>query len=537
MPIDMTKPLECNRPEYREVVEVLPETETTIVVRIRDRYGRVYSYSFNKDTLVLQGREADDNAIRLRNKSEEVANHYYRIWFGHRDWPKENWRYLGDDRQYQFDTGKAAAEACKAWNVQSREEGDRWKFMVKSHIEMSPNHNWRQWMQDRFDNGEYLPCPWQEEEWYNKDHFTHCSLSDPFRVAYVDNPMDGVNDKMTVLTAGRYLQKFYSDKLSASEIASWVTKMDSEAELKFATTPEEFIRVYTESGISSCMQYRTDHFASNPYHPVSVYAAGDLELAYLERRGKVVGRCLVMRSNMKYGRIYGNEERLRPRLIELGFSGGGGDPNTFNDARLTKIEIAGDVVMPYLDWDMRAKDNPDDPHTMLLCGPNDRDAKYNGKSTNGLSTGQSPAVCPQCSARFIPTGDSRYLSRMGRAVCPTCVSDMNVLSCSHCGNHDTEEHMMPHYDGITNEPVLNRRGGQLWVCRYSCIGNSRSYVAYEGRAYSRYQTNYDSRDCRVPLFVIQRQQEEEAAAKAEAKKAKAAAKKAKAEAETQKETA
>ncbi len=426
MPIDIALPLEVNRlREYPNLSNPRVQGDN-ITVQYSDYAGDVIS--FNAATGIYCGHENRDNPMRLRNKSDEVAVNYYRIWFGHKDWAKTDWRYLQDDSQYQFDNGKAANEKAKALNAESTAADAPWKFMVKTHTVMSPNHQWREWMQARFDSGEYVALPWKDEPWYNKDHFAHAAIQDPFKVAFVESVIKGVEDQMTVLNPGRYLERFYSDVLNAQQIAAWAAKADSEAELLFAATPEEIVDVYVNGGLESCMRYAADH-SNFPLgvQPTSVYGAGDLQLAYLKRRNKIVARALVWPEHKKVGRIYGDIERMKNRLIGEGYTYTLGDRKTFDGAKLLRIEVEGEVVLPYLDWSMGVEDAGDH---LIIRDNSDNRVKWRGQTTNGTASGKAIMLCGHngCRTRVIEGENSWYNAQTGRDICTSC-ADEHMRRC------------------------------------------------------------------------------------------------------------
>jgi len=428
--IDINLPLETNQPRsYPTDTLSNPRLDGDIISIQYSTYAGD-RLQFHAATGIQVGVESD-NPLRLRNKSDEVAVKFFRIFFGHKDWTKEDWRYLQDDSQYQFDDGKAANEKAKALNAESAAAEAPWRFMVKSHTVMSPNHKWREWMQSRFDSGEYTPMPWKDEPWYNKDHFAHAGIVDPFKVAFVESAVAGAEDKIMVLNPGRYLERFYSDHLNAQEIATWASRADSEAELCFAATPEEIVDIYVNGGVDSCMKYPAD--SSNfplGIQPTSVYGAGDLQLAYLKRRGKIVARGLVWPERKTIGRIYGDAERLNNRLAAEGYTvTKGTDRSVFEGARMLRIEVSGEIVMPYLDWSMGANDSKDGQHLIITGNANGR-AKYKGQTTNGTASGRAIQICGHngCRTMLNENTGSWYNSATGRSMCAPC-ADATLHRC------------------------------------------------------------------------------------------------------------
>lgn len=504
MKLDLAKPLETNQARYPNVT-VTNEGRDWVEARYSSSSGEGSRARFNIATGVMEGHEQRDDQLRLRNKSEEVANHYFRVWFGRDEWTKDMWRYAGNDREYQFTDPKEAAAMVKQLNEESKAAAAAWRFMVKPHTEMSPNHKWREWMIFRFETNQYGKLPWADEPWVNPDHFAHPSLADPFKIAFVKDDVAGVADKMTVMTPGSYLQTYFSKHLTPQQIAQWACKVDTDAELKFADTPDEIERIYTSSGISSCMAYNAGHFPAR-IHPTRIYGAGDLRLAYLERRGKVVARALVYPKKMIVQRIYGDVDRIRPRLEAEGYTIGDGSPEKFFGARLLRIQVGREMVMPYLDWSLQAKDNPDGSDTLVLCGRND--GQYSGGSTNGIASGRTVFTCGNdgCGRSFSgEDSGSLYYAEAGRHFCPSCART-HLRTCMNCdGNYRHDG------TGSTSIAQLRTSTGALskstWVCS-QCVG-SGVFVRHETGIYRRAHTTVHN-GVRIPnhLLAVQASQSE-----------------------------
>ena len=88
----------------------------------------------------------------------------------------------------------------------------------------------------------------------------------------------------------------------------------------------EIERVYLE-GPTSCMSYEAgDEDIRESIHPVRVYGAGDLAVAYMRNaRGKINARTICRPEKKVYGRLYGASGRLREALEAQGFKRGRGE--------------------------------------------------------------------------------------------------------------------------------------------------------------------------------------------------------------------
>ena len=112
--------------------------------------------------------------------------------------------------------------------------------------------------------------------------------------------------------------------------------------LKFASTEQDIVYVY-EHGPQSCLSNKASYYLSAPLHPVSVLAAGDIEVAYLEDKHGIAARTLIWRDRLVYlSSIYadwgtGTAPLLEEQLERRGFKDASHDG--FDGARLLKRPI------------------------------------------------------------------------------------------------------------------------------------------------------------------------------------------------------
>lgn len=216
----------------------------------------------------------------------------------------------------------------------------------------------------------YLHVPWKKEFW--ADHYpigglykfgsrvrqdgtyphyrlTHVCLENPALVAFTSDSSKGQRDLTTSLRVGRYLRKFYKH-LSDNEIKDWVTlyneSFGESMQIKFAVTPEEIAYVYNE-GPESCMK-KSDF--SSKIHPCSVYGAGDLAVAYMERKNKITSRAVCWPDKKIHSTIYGDSGRMLPILKQLKYVRGDMSGAKLLQVRHTTSHKNSIVyVTPYLD--------------------------------------------------------------------------------------------------------------------------------------------------------------------------------------------
>src|SRR5208283_5092633 len=198
------------------------------------------------------------------------------------------------------------------------------------------------------------------------NHFVHLSAKQPGRLAYTQSPEKGMADIQSIMSLDAYLAKYLPDLDSGTimEIREDFARLTApEAQFKLATTPKDIEQVYTnfaencEQVSSSCMRYQRRSFgASLPVHPVQVYGAGDLAIAYLTNsEGETTHRALCWPDRKVYSRMYGDDSSLHDALKAAGYvkcrhyyarDGHG----SLEGARLLVIRNDNDsIVAPYID--------------------------------------------------------------------------------------------------------------------------------------------------------------------------------------------
>jgi hypothetical protein len=201
-------------------------------------------------------------------------------------------------------------------------------------------------------------------------HFPHIDPEDPKKVRFVDSIIAGRKQRMTSMRIGRYLTKHFKDyigdegKILAEQQS--IVYETSPVEVKFAETPDEIEWVYN-NGPRSCMSKPLSKFQV-PEHPCRMYAAGDLQVAYiLGVDGTRVGaRAVVWPARKHWVRIYGDQSRLKSGLDDLGYH----KVSSFLGARIVKKPYKNTFIMPYVDGNARYVTIDDSDHFTLndFCG-------------------------------------------------------------------------------------------------------------------------------------------------------------------------
>lgn len=341
-----------------------------------------------------------------------------------------------------YPTGKDAAEAATRL---SRERGE---IIQPRPLAIKVDTGiWRTREAQRFRDGVYQSVPFADSPWFRLsdaalNHYLHVSTDRVDMVAYTESHEKGMADRQTRMRVGAYLTRYFGDVLSSDEIRDISTQFTAEREnvvLLIAHTADEIEEVYT-TGPSSCMSHDADDFDS-PFHPVRVYAAGDLAVAYIRRSGEITARCLVWPEEKVHGRIYGDKERILPRLKDAGYSEG-----SFAGARLTRYIYNDRYVVPYVDSDRHmARDEGE----YLFIDPNgDVDCEV----SDGLSHLKNGSPCEACdniveSDSLLEVHDSTFSGLfITRCICEHC-ADNHTFRCEPSGEIWWDAHAVPMADG------------------------------------------------------------------------------------------
>lgn len=289
--------------------------------------------------------------------------------------------------------------------------------------------------------------PWAREAWWTvttdarRWHFAHVAKESD-KVAFIENDIKGVAQIYTAISPGRYLTRYFPE-LGGDAIKAWAeafNKMQVHSGLKFAETGKEMIHVY-DHGPSSCMGKGHEVFYNN-YHPVQLYAAGDLTLAYLERGdGIISARALVWAAKKRFGRIYGDEARLRGLLEREGFFDvwkGSHESHGFTGARLVKKQAKreGQKILyyaPYVDGNRWAKREGG----FLVLDPKGAVGVHGVRGVIHDWVTEC-AVCKEIPhPRVDPkTGEQAYYNapELGGLVCKPCWKAAGYIRCVGCNN-------------------------------------------------------------------------------------------------------
>lgn len=297
---------------------------------------------------------------------------------------------------------------------------------------------------ERFSSGHWMEVGWEQSDWFYSSVFriTH-SLHVPREqkhagmVAFAESSAKLVADRFTVMKPGRYLQKYFGDKLDPKQIKQLADKYIGEhmvGELKWATTQEEMIRAINLGPSDSCMSAGfhegDEQWFRGHIHPAAVYAAGDIHVAYMENGlGDVIARAVCNINDKIAARIYGDERLLLPALEAAGYTQESG---ALIGCRLLRIHNQSgrghDWIMPYVDAGIGSGGGHlyvEDDGTFWRLDDDDGASTYEGYEGKGTFSGENGASCPCCGNR-VDEDDLTYVECRDESICRHCLDDAYV---------------------------------------------------------------------------------------------------------------
>jgi hypothetical protein len=273
--------------------------------------------------------------------------------------------------------------------------------------------------------------PWLTEHWWRTSpewlsHYPRVSQAEPAKLVFTPSEEWGMADRQLRMSPGRYLRRYFGSVLDAEQVqyfALLYANANAPVTMQIAMTSDDIEEVYV-GGPNSCMAGPASGFNS-PVHPVRMYGAGDLGVAYLGTTVKATARAVVWPEKRVYGRVYGDEARLEHALREAGYRPAGeGSAPSFEGARLVRYEPdTGGYVAPYIDGPPAHA--IDDGQYLILQQYGDLYLR----ETGGLIGGGQ--WCDHCqdyrdSDSFYTVGHETW--------CESCFED-DAMYCEHCGEN------------------------------------------------------------------------------------------------------
>lgn len=225
--------------------------------------------------------------------------------------------------------------------------------------------------------------------------------------------------KQQYMKFGKYLRKSgLSDEVvrdKSNELKCSI-QMYKGVELKFTASSEEAEEVYAR-GPNSCMAGMSC---------VQAYYSENISVAFVEVEEEILGRAVVCTDpdlGLRYSRIYGNEELLRPLLEKAGYVEG-----NLQGCHLARIEeYGGRVYCPYLD----CGSGVDDCGSYLLISEY---GEHSATNTGGyLST-----PCEECQ-ELCSEDELMFCDYEGQYMCSCCWDSCHVLVDGSSYHEDSDE--------------------------------------------------------------------------------------------------
>ena len=378
-----------------------------------------------------------------------------------------------------MDDGRKAARAARLLSLKTKQRFQPRK--IESDLDDS---TWHKREEERFLSGEYMPLVEQLNQVagiYEIQNglrlFAHISKKNPSLIAYTKDAIKGAQDKQSLLS----IEAFVKMVCKADETQAYLTLLQTNhvkahmpQPFKLATTPDEIEKVYTNYApdmrhvSGSCMRYSHDEIRwpkvdFQPCHPVRVYGAGDLAIAYMTNgEGKTTARALCWPDKKIYSRMYADNDSLHKALQDAGYSKGAyyGCNPSLEGARLSLIESdGGEYIAPYLDEIGRAKIK----NGFLVI---DSDGDYVLQNTSGTAE-EKNGHCDSCGDSFneddLSTVYTRSHMNQSESWCEHCRSN----SAFYCeGEHE-------YFSDNVDHTIIN---DEYYTSRYA--ENHASYCDY-----------------------------------------------------------
>ena len=267
--------------------------------------------------------------------------------------------------------------------------------------------------------------PWHGADWHvekadTDHHFPHLVMVDDVpMVGFFQSEKHGEANRVTTMRPGRYLARFFGDKLDNNEIENLTADVTVQAGamvVGWTQDADEIEDIYV-NGPSSCMSERASRY-DGPCHPARVYAGPDLAVAWLGEQDDATARAIVWPDRKVYGGVYGDVSRMRKLLEAKGFSRG-----SFAGARIRMIVADDGIVMPYLD----IADSAEIDGNVVILG---RGGDVECDNTNGVSGAGCRYTCDHCGDR-VDDDDTVYIEDICETWCDSCAQDTNYCDYSN----------------------------------------------------------------------------------------------------------
>lgn len=291
--------------------------------------------------------------------------------------------------------------------------------------------------------------------------FPHRSETDPYRIAYTRDERAGLDDRQTVTTIGKYLNRHFA--LPDHKVRDISALYSTPSTYKILDKVEEFVHA-VNNGPNSCMCWREDRgvrcsdgVVRHPYHAYDPKYGW--RMAVRIDGGRIDGRALLMLDEYEMreddyigyfvrsfkrdagGGYSYSDEQLEAWLYKNGYR----KHNEYYEGTLLAYHRTSDEFLaPYVDGDLRRAeiDTLNGQKVIRL----DERGEYELDNTDGTPTGGSRCTCDECGSSF----DEEDMTWAG----PT--EDEHI--CQDCADN----HYTYAYTRRGNQQLI-RNNGVVWV--------------------------------------------------------------------------
>ena len=323
----------------------------------------------------------------------------------------------------------------------------------------------------KFDQNEWDSVPWAGMVWWDTSpykylHGVHMSTTNPGNIAYAENQTKREAGRYTSTKAGRYLTRFFGDKLDEKQIKLWAEKCAASVipltvSYIESNNPEGWVEVYKD-GPDSCMSGESSECVGVYAHDKSV-----LRLAYVERSGEgILGRCIVREDTApkQYIRVYPNTDGASSQKINTGLTSlledAGYVPGNLHGVLLKATRTGPydeSYMMPYLDYGSSSRG--------CMCVTLTDDGQYfkvtrdgtDAQSTSGCIDLTPRATCNDCDDS-VDEDDTTHVEYNDALVCESCLSNNYVHAYGRRGNQMWAR---------TDDCVENLSDGEFYINEYA----------------------------------------------------------------------
>ena len=317
----------------------------------------------------------------------------------------------------------------------------------------------------KLNQNEWDVVPWAGMVWWDTSpykylHGVHMSKETPGNIAYAESQTKREAGRYTSTKAGRYLTRFFGDKLDEKQIKMWAEKCAASVvplTLEFigSNDPTGWMEVYHD-GPDSCMSGESSECVAVYAHDKSV-----LRLAYVTRGNDTVGRCIVREDTTpkQYIRVYPNTDSTENQKVSTGLTSllqdAGYVPGNLHGVLLKATRTGSyddNYMMPYLDYGNTSRG--------CMCVTLTDDEQYFRVTRDGIDAQST----------------SGYINVIPQVTCEDCDDSMNEDETNHVEYNDRtvcESCLCNNY-----VHAYGRRGNQMWASNEDCVENESDGEQY-----------------------------------------------------------